>query len=128
MAHTASTTRQRPRTSFRTHSSYKFQEFFSAMASCATDFTDAFQSLVVYRDSRNTLGEESATESLLDSLTKVSATKEEWSNLIKKKMSISRIRMRPQQVMYFAQIIKSDPTKLLVCSKYFLYLEIIFKI
>lgn len=100
-------------TDFNSRDILLIQEFFSSMTSCATDFTDAFQSLVVYRDSRDTLGEESATESLLDNLTKVSATKEEWSNLMKKKMSISRIRMRPQQVMYFAQIIQTDPTKLL---------------
>jgi uncharacterized protein YdiU (UPF0061 family) len=89
-------------------------EFFSCMASCATDFTDAFQALIMYYESRTKIGSDKAGEELINRLTQLSATPEEWSGQLQRKIKISRMRWRPQQIMFFAKIIETDPSKLVV--------------
>ena len=85
------------------------EEFFSTMHSCGTDFTGAFQAFTLYRqrDQNERDADELATQ-----LAKISATPQEMSSFLRKKMKISRLSMPPEQIEGIWQLCQNDPSKI----------------
>ena len=93
-------------------------EFFATLAECKTDFTDAFQALVLYHD---TLAEapldsivsspSAAADLLVDRLTERSAAPSEIISGLKRKMRIHKVSMHPRQIDMLWDMLQTAPEK-----------------
>ena len=95
--------------------------FFTTLAACNTDFTDAFHALSLMHEILAEAPQDTdlslqasttvAADELVDRLVMRSAAPSELSSGLKRKMRIHRLNMQPQQVQMLHDMLQSDPDK-----------------
>ena len=85
--------------------------FFSSLASCGTDFTEAFQALTAFV-ARADVANESNSKWLADTLTEISTSPEEMVGMLSRKMKISRLSMPPEQIEFIWDLLETNPAKI----------------